>query len=123
MWRQSPSAVVPGKARLLCGGGELSGYPRPDSRGRLSPHSSRRTYGLATTLGDLLGSGQCADRGLDATAWLLHLSGGEAGAGQRSIDRATRSRSRSRQDTSSQDLAISSRLAERSSRLAVPAAH
>jgi hypothetical protein len=56
MWRQPPSAVVPGEARLLCGGERIVELRSTDSRGRLSPHGLWRTYGLATTLGDLLGS-------------------------------------------------------------------
>ena len=51
------------------------------------------------------------------------LSGMEAGEGQRRPDCGARNQSRDGEDSPSQDLAVRAGVAERSTRVAVPAAH
>jgi hypothetical protein len=59
-------------------------------------------------LGNFVHAGQRAHRGFDPAAFLLLLSGVEAGPGQRPVNRPTRGRSGNGQDASSQDLALPS---------------
>src|SRR6266496_5368689 len=98
----------------------MGSHPSVAAKGgsRRSSTAVWRNYGLATTLGDLLGAGQRADRWLNSAASLLHLPGSEAGPRQRSTDRATRSGSRDGQDAPPQDVALQTGLAERGTRLA-----
>src|ERR1700686_5275257 len=122
MWGQPPSAVQSSEARRVSTDRTKSpGLARPDSRGRLSPHGSWRNYGLATTLGHLLGARQRADRRPDPAAGVLHLSRSQTGAGQRSVDRATRGRSRDGQNPPSQNLALQTVLGQGSTPLAISA--